>query len=116
MYLMDYWPPHKKVCHTVTTTAFNVLKDLDWTWMAEWSQMRLPDKGSRVFRSSKVLLGFIRFFENFPVVARSLELCPVYGNRLTTYYMGHKHEWGPLIETALATRSELYRTAQRRSE
>uniref|UniRef100_A0A2H1WSC2 SFRICE_025444 n=1 Tax=Spodoptera frugiperda TaxID=7108 RepID=A0A2H1WSC2_SPOFR len=38
--------------------------------------------------SGKVLLGFFRIFENFSVLARRLEWCPGYGNRLTPYYMG----------------------------
>ncbi|KAF9823707.1 hypothetical protein SFRURICE_001415 [Spodoptera frugiperda] len=33
--------------------------------------------------SGKVLLSFFWFFQNFSVVARSLKLCPGYGNRLT---------------------------------
>ncbi|KAF9799685.1 hypothetical protein SFRURICE_013618 [Spodoptera frugiperda] len=34
------------------------------------------------------VLGCFRFFEHLSVVARSLELCPEYGNVLTLYYMG----------------------------
>ncbi|KAF9791576.1 hypothetical protein SFRURICE_008794, partial [Spodoptera frugiperda] len=38
--------------------------------------------------SGKELLGFFRVFENFSVAARSLELCPVYGKRITPYVIG----------------------------
>ncbi|KAF9798733.1 hypothetical protein SFRURICE_021530 [Spodoptera frugiperda] len=37
----------------------------------------------------KVLLGIFRSYENFSVMPRSLELCPVYGNRINPYCMEH---------------------------
>ncbi|KAF9805981.1 hypothetical protein SFRURICE_012589 [Spodoptera frugiperda] len=45
-------------------------------------QMRLPDKVSRVRFSGRA--NDYWYFENFSVVARCLEMCPVYGNLLTT--------------------------------
>ncbi|KAF9803184.1 hypothetical protein SFRURICE_018335 [Spodoptera frugiperda] len=44
--------------------------------LAEWLQVRLPNE---------VWLGFFRFFENFSVVAWSLELCPVIGMKCGVY-------------------------------
>ncbi|KAF9819361.1 hypothetical protein SFRURICE_001563, partial [Spodoptera frugiperda] len=42
----------------------------------------------KIFGKVVCIHEYNRFFENFSVVARSLELCAVYDNRLTPYYMG----------------------------
>ncbi|KAF9787639.1 hypothetical protein SFRURICE_001691 [Spodoptera frugiperda] len=49
--------------------------------------------------SSKVLLGYFRFLENFSVVARSLEMCLEYGNRLTTLHGTYNINCGKLTSS-----------------
>ncbi|KAF9791440.1 hypothetical protein SFRURICE_014062 [Spodoptera frugiperda] len=54
-----------------------------------WSQVRRRTRGVVRFPGrAKYYWSFFVFWNKISVVAQRLELCPVYGNRLTPYYTG----------------------------
>ncbi|KAF9812939.1 hypothetical protein SFRURICE_016009 [Spodoptera frugiperda] len=60
-------------------------------------------QGVSIPGSGKVLLGFFRFFENFSVVARSLNLCPVYSK---AHHLLHGTHYGITYQTELTSASD----------